>query len=92
MVTSLIETVGTGLHNYVFGSWIYGGLVILAIFAYIGLRNNWPKEVYLVFGLPLMFVMTELETKFFSQNIFLVFLLGAGIVLGLGVKHFILDR
>lgn len=72
--------------QYVFGSALIGGIVIMFFIALWGLKRNWSLDMYIVVCIPIIFLMTtNAFGNVFEPGIIAIVLVLAGIIIALGL-------
>ena len=79
-MSDLITLVVDNWVNYVFGSAIIAGLVILAAFLFYAVKNNWSIDATLVVGIPLVSILAAM---LLPKWVFVIALIAIGTIIGL---------
>jgi hypothetical protein len=72
--------------QYVFGSAMIGGLVIMFFLALWGIKRNWSLDMYVIVFIPIIMLMTSSAFgNVFGSGVLTIFLVGMGLIIGLAL-------
>lgn len=89
MAFDFIGPIANAWVNYVFGSMELTVLVVMVFIFALGLSKNWPLDLYIVTIPPLILIMSLRTIALLPPAIWVLVLLGFGIIVGVGMLRLI---
>lgn len=85
MAIDLVTPIVTNWTTYVFGSAQLSVIVFMAFFLMIGLKRNWPLDLYIVVFPPLILLLSVSQLALLPPTLWVITLIGLGIIVGVGL-------
>jgi len=77
----LISTVVEYWIQYVFGSVLYSGIILMMALMFMGLKRGWSLDIYMIIFTPLAFLMAN-SMQIIPSDTTTLFVIGLGLIFG----------